>query len=59
MLNIHAQRTTYPVELKRAKVDTIGPENDYWLQDTTREAGIAIAAWEITGSLWSGVKRVR
>lgn len=57
MLNIHAYRTTYRVELKRAKVDTIGPENDYWLQETAREAGIVIAAWEITGSFWSGVKR--
>jgi len=51
VLNLHAFRSPYPAELKRASkagVDTVGPENDYWIEQTVikvAKGGMVIVAW--------------
>ena len=44
MTNLFAFRATNPKEMMAAK-DPIGPDNDTWIEDSAREAGIIIAAW--------------
>lgn len=48
MLNAFAYRATDPREMK-AQEDPVGPENDYWLRETSGRAEIIIAAWGIHG----------
>ena len=44
MMNIFSFRTTYPIELKKAK-NPIGKDNDYWIQKIYRRVDKCIGAW--------------
>jgi hypothetical protein len=44
MMNIFAFRTTYPVELKKAK-DPIGKDNDKWILLISKKVDLCIGAW--------------
>jgi len=44
MMNIFSFRTTYPVELKKAK-DPIGSKNDYWIKKIYKDVDKCIGAW--------------
>ena len=48
MTNIFAFRATQPPDMFAA-TDPIGPENDFWLSRTAREASLIVAAWGIHG----------
>jgi hypothetical protein len=48
MTNLFAYRTRYPKVLKAAS-DPIGPDNDRWLVEMAREAGVIVAAWGTHG----------
>ena len=48
MTNIFAFRATQPPDMFVA-TDPIGPENDFWLSRTAREASLIVAAWGIHG----------
>ena len=49
MSNIFAFRATDPKVMKR-EADPVGLENDEWLKDLARDAGISVAAWGTHGS---------
>jgi hypothetical protein len=44
MLNLFAFRATDP-QVMRAQVDPVGPDNDRWIVDVARRAGLVVAAW--------------
>lgn len=44
MTNIFAFRATDPRVMK-AHPDPVGPDNDFWLQESARQAGIVVVAW--------------
>ena len=44
MTNAFALRATSPAVL-RAAIDPVGPENDRWLCESSKEAAIVVAAW--------------
>ena len=44
MMNIFAYRTTYPVELKKAKMP-IGKDNDFWILKISGKVDKCIGAW--------------
>lgn len=48
MTNIFAYRATLPDDMKRI-ADPVGEDNDYWLKDISKNAGIVIAAWGTHG----------
>lgn len=45
MMNLFAYVSTDPKKLKQAEVDTVGKENDEWLQRAARECRDIICAW--------------
>lgn len=65
MLNIYGYCSTYPSELERmsAKLDIVGPENDYWILETLKlvesSGGIMIGAWGNHGRLLGRGEAVR
>jgi hypothetical protein len=58
MTNLFAYRATNPRDMKSA-FDPIGPENDKYLADLSRESGIVIAAWGIHGTFLGRAKAVK
>lgn len=48
MTNAFAFVTPDPEEMKAA-ADPVGPENDYWLKEVSRDAGMVIAGWGLDG----------
>lgn len=52
MTNLFAFRATDPHEMKRA-IDPVGPQNDFHLVSTAKEAAVVIAAWGTAGSFLS------
>ena len=44
MVNLFAFRATEPNDMKNA-IDPIGPENDEWLKNLSKDAGVIIGAW--------------
>ena len=57
MANLFAYRSTDPRELEKTK-DPIGLENDAWLKQISKDAGIVIAAWGNHGSLFGRSREV-
>lgn len=49
MVNLFAYRSTEPSVLQEVS-DPVGPDNDYWIRELTRGAGLRIAAWGTPGS---------
>lgn len=49
MANLFAYRATVPSDMKAAK-NPIGLENDVWLAQLSKDAGIVVAAWGNDGS---------
>lgn len=49
MTNLFAWRATQPADMK-ASDHPVGPENDHWLQQIARDAGIVVAAWGTHGA---------
>lgn len=49
MLNLFAWRDTKPERMK-AVPEPIGPENDRWIEEIAKGAGIVVAAWGKHGS---------
>lgn len=47
-VNIFAYRATDP-EVMKQQLDPIGPDNDRWINDVCRDAGVVVAAWGIHG----------
>lgn len=58
MTNIFAWRDTDPEKMKRAE-DPTGPNNDTWLMDVARGAGVVVAAWGNHGAYILRGKRVQ
>lgn len=44
MVNLYGLRSTDPKKLKTV-IDSIGPDNDFWLKLVCNEAAIVVAAW--------------
>jgi len=44
MVNLFAFRATVPSDMMDA-ISPVGPENDKWLTDLAKAAGIVVAAW--------------
>ncbi|MGO0305087.1 DUF1643 domain-containing protein [Endozoicomonas acroporae] len=57
MVNLFAFRATEPNDMKNA-IDPIGPENDEWLKNLSKDAGIIIGAWGNHGSFMNRAKAV-
>lgn len=57
MVNLFAYRTTDPVNLMAAN-DPVGPDNDKWIRDCTRNAALVIAAWGFNGEILDRGKTV-
>jgi hypothetical protein len=57
MTNAFAFVTPDPEEMKRA-ADPIGPENDYWLKEVSRDAGMVIAGWGLDGMFMGRAEQV-
>lgn len=49
MTNAFAYRATDPRVMKQ-QADPIGPDNDHWLLEVARGAGIVVAAWGVHGA---------
>lgn len=49
MTNLFAFRSTMPEIMKRAG-DPVGPDNDRWLKEIARDAGLIVACWGNHGS---------
>lgn len=49
MANLFAFRATYPPILRAAK-DPVGPDNDQWLRELAKAAGVIVAAWGNDGA---------
>lgn len=48
VVNLFAWRATLPADLKAA-ADPVGPDNDAWLRQEARRAGLVLAAWGVHG----------
>jgi hypothetical protein len=48
MVNLFAFRATRP-DLMKANASPVGPDNDRWLVDVARDAGVVVAAWGVDG----------
>ena len=60
MMNIFAFRTTYPIELKKAK-DPIGQDNNKWIKKISLSVDKSIGAWGNDGAFLnrsSDIKRI-
>ncbi len=57
MTNLFSYRATDPREMKAVK-DPTGKENDKWLRDLAKDAGLIIAAWGNDGSYMNRSKEV-
>lgn len=57
MVNLFAYRTTHPINLMAAN-DPVGPDNDKWIRDCTRNAALVIAAWGFNGEILDRGKTV-
>lgn len=44
MANLFAYRSTNPANLRIVQ-DPIGPDNDNWLRELSKNAGVVVAAW--------------
>lgn len=49
VVNLFAFRATIPDDMK-AYASPVGPENDRWLMDVTRRAGVVVAGWGVHGA---------
>jgi hypothetical protein len=49
MTNLFAFRATLPEVMKKA-ADPIGPDNDWYLLESARNAGVVVAAWGVHGT---------
>ncbi|OEY65963.1 DUF1643 domain-containing protein [Marinobacter sp. X15-166B] len=49
VVNLFAFKATVPTEMMSA-ADPIGPDNDQWLTDLAKEAGLVVAAWGNDGA---------
>jgi hypothetical protein len=61
LANLFAYRSTNPADL-RVAADPIGPLNDRWLKDLSREADLVVAAWGNHGRLgqrWKAAAAIR
>ena len=58
MANLFAYRATEPEEMKKQD-DPLGEENDYWVVELARYAGVVIAAWGNEGSFRQRSAHVR
>lgn len=57
MTNIFAFRATDPKEMMKSK-DPVGPENDIFLKESAKNAGIIIAAWGKDGKYKNREKEI-
>lgn len=57
MTNAFAYRSTDRHVLRKLP-DPIGPDNDYWLQEVAKRAGLRVAAWGNDGSLMDRDKQI-
>lgn len=57
MCNLFAFRATEPIEMMKAE-DPIGPDNDSWLDDITRETSLIVAGWGEYGTFLDRGKEV-
>jgi hypothetical protein len=48
MTNLFAWRDTKPAKMKKV-VDPVGPDNNHWLEQITREAGLVVCCWGVHG----------
>ncbi len=48
MVNLFSFRATEPSDMMAAE-DPVGPENDTWLQQLAKDAGVIVAAWGNNG----------
>lgn len=48
MVNLFAFRATRP-DVMKASASPVGPDNDRWLVDVARDAGVVVAAWGVDG----------
>lgn len=44
IVNLFAFRATLPSDLKKAE-DPVGADNDYWIEQAHRNAGLTVACW--------------
>tara|TARA_Y100001970_G_scaffold277689_1_gene382283 strand:- start:468 stop:947 length:480 start_codon:yes stop_codon:yes gene_type:complete len=58
MMNIFAFRTTYPVELKKAK-NPIGKDNDKWIKEISLSVDKSIGAWGNDGKFLDRSKSIK
>jgi hypothetical protein len=49
ILNLFGYRTIDPRELKKI-TDPVGPENDYWIEESAPKAELIVVAWGTLGS---------
>jgi hypothetical protein len=57
MTNIFAYRATDPRVMK-AQADPVGPDNDYWLKEISKGAGLVVAAWGTHGAFMNRGRQV-
>lgn len=57
MANLFAYRATAPSEMMSAQ-NPVGPENDIWLKNLAKDAGILVAAWGNNGTYLGRSKEV-
>ena len=57
MTNLFAFRATLPTVMK-SQADPIGPDNDRYLLDMAKYAGVIVAAWGVNGNHLGRDKRV-
>lgn len=49
MCNLFGYRATEPRDMK-AQPDPVGPENDHWICEVAKDAGLIVAAWGTLGT---------
>lgn len=57
MTNLFAYRSTDPANLRTTQ-DPIGPDNDNWLKELAKNAGVVVAAWGNDGAYLGRSKEV-
>lgn len=57
MANLFAYRATEPSEMMSAQ-NPVGPDNDIWLKNLARNAGVLVAAWGNNGTYLGRSKEV-
>jgi hypothetical protein len=57
MTNLFAYRATEPNEMMSAQ-DPVGSENDIWLKNLAKDAGVIVAAWGNNGNYLGRSKEV-